>query len=446
MNITLLLSDFLVQLTMGFIMVLVSKALFEESVVIDTINIILLFVGSGIIALFDVLAESGFSKIWKYLSYSSFILLFVIFFRGVKKNRWKRIKAVITSYFTYVIAISLYCFLLVTILNPTYLLDDVELDNNIMIIMHICDSTVCIIISLYIYFELVKKGICLSYKLKEKILMILFEAAVLAWFIVLFDAYDNGTYQVIPQKYKYGMMFFVSVMFFGANLFLVKNKLAVYYRAGQKYQQEMLDLELKHFKQYKESQEETKRFRHDIINNLMAIQMLQADGKSDKAAEYVNELLGMVSGLSPKVVTGNDFLDSIISAKLETMEELGIKYEIDGVFDKGLNLNLVDICTIFSNALDNAIEACELLDSDRYFRMKIKRTSAFYMIEMENSMAKETDVTDILTSRRFTTKKNKELHGYGVSNIKNTVEKYNGETMIDMKNDTFVLTIMLPVT
>lgn len=440
MNITNLLSEYCVQLAIGFIFIMVSKALFEESVVIDSLNIILVFVGAFIEAFFN-----QFTNALELLSYIAYIVLFVIFFRGIKKNRWKRIRAIIATFLTFAMAELFYCYAVAVIINPSILNDDAVMDDQTMNTLHITVTAMSIIVVVYIYFELVKKGICLAYKLKEKILMVFFEVAAIVLCGIVYDAYERGVYDSVPEQYKYAMIFLCALLFFGSNLFLIKNKLSVYYKSGQKYQQEMLELELRHFKQYKESQEETKRFRHDIINNLMAIQMLQSEGKSSEATEYVNELLGKVSDLSPKVVTGNDFLDSIISAKIETMEELGIKYEIDGVFDKGLKLSLVDICTIFSNALDNAIEACEALSHDRYFSMRIKRTNSFYMIAMENSMARDKDVTEVLTSKRFTTKKNKEIHGYGINNIKQTVAKYNGETTIDMQDGVFVLTIMLPV-
>lgn len=447
MDILCVFSDFLSQLAVGFIFIIVSKALFEESIVCDRLNVILVLVGSALKSAANAIVNVEKLVILQYsLGIMAFLVMFFIAFRGVKKNRWKRIKAVILSFLTIGYAAAYHATVLYSIFNPSYLDSDLRLGDVEYIAMNMYLTVVCAMIVIYLYFNLVRKGICLSYRLKEIILMFVFEIAIIISAVFVYDMYDRGIYETIPMEYKYVLVLVSIISFFGFNLFLIKSKLSLYYKTGQKYQQEMLDLELRHFKQYKESQEETKRFRHDIINNLMAIQMLQSEGKNSEATDYVNELLGKVSDLSPKVVTGNDFLDCIISAKLDTMDELGIKYEIDGVLDRGLKLSLVDICTIFSNALDNAIEACEALDGNRFFKMKLKRTNSFYMIEMENSMAKDRDVTDILISKRFTTKKDKALHGYGVSNIKETVAKYNGETTIDMTDETFTLTIMLPVT
>ena len=42
-----------------------------------------------------------------------------------------------------------------------------------------------------------------------------------------------------------------------------------------------------------------------------------------------------------------------------------------------------------------------------------------------------------------TTKENKELHGWGLPTVKETVEKYNGKMKCVKENDTFVVTIMM---
>ena len=45
---------------------------------------------------------------------------------------------------------------------------------------------------------------------------------------------------------------------------------------------------------------------------------------------------------------------------------------------------------------------------------------------------------------RRTTKKDNFLHGYGISNIKNAVEKYNGTCTITKENRKFTLKILIP--
>ena len=58
-----------------------------------------------------------------------------------------------------------------------------------------------------------------------------------------------------------------------------------------------------------------------------------------------------VNALSPKVVTGDEMLDSLVSSKLAKMEELGIKFRLDGVIDGGLDWKPMDTCTVLNHTL-----------------------------------------------------------------------------------------------
>ena len=51
---------------------------------------------------------------------------------------------------------------------------------------------------------------------------------------------------------------------------------------------------------------------------------------------------------------------------------------------------------------------------------------------------------ELVIGSRYTTKKNKELHGYGLENMKRTIEKYDGTMNIQQKENRFILTIMVP--
>ena len=143
-------------------------------------------------------------------------------------------------------------------------------------------------------------------------------------------------------------------------------------------------------------------------------------------------------------------LDCIVGMKISKMEEVGIDFTLDGVLDGGLKMKPVDICTIFANAIDNAIEACERLpeESDRWIKLKIKRTDKFFSISLINSMVedKKTGVINKIfyDGERFTTKKDKSLHGYGTKNMKAAISRYDGIERVSAEGGVFTLSIILP--
>lgn len=138
--------------------------------------------------------------------------------------------------------------------------------------------------------------------------------------------------------------------------------------------------------------------------------------------------------------TGNAYLDVIIRDKAKTAREKQIDFTAVIHFEDGAFLDPLDISTIFGNALDNAIEASEKLAIPRrVITVKSRRIHDMMVIAVENNALPGAD-----TSGR-TTKEDSFLHGFGLSNIKSTAEKYDGQCTVKCEGGIFVLKIIIPV-
>ena len=224
---------------------------------------------------------------------------------------------------------------------------------------------------------------------------------------------------------------------------LVRTRLGASYKEMNTYQQNFLEAELNASRQYKAAQEDTRAFRHDVQNNLTAIAMLMQEGKIDEAERYLNDMRTEVNALSPKVVSGDDMVDSLISSKLAKMSENGIRFSMDGVIDGGLNWKPMDICTVFANLLDNAIEAASQTE-DGFIRLECKKTGHHRLIRASNSCKENVDCESLLSGEsHITSKADKSLHGYGIGNIRKTVEKYGGMMQISCAERVFTMELLL---
>ena len=208
-------------------------------------------------------------------------------------------------------------------------------------------------------------------------------------------------------------------------------------------QEAYLAAELGYIGQYKKKQVETNRFRHDIKNNLALTQMMLDEGHVEEAREHLKDMLGKVSSLSPKYVTGDEMLDIIISMKADKMDELNIRFTLDGVADGGLQIKPMDMCSIFANALDNAIEAARSC-KEPFISFAIKRTDKFFVIKITNSAEKKIDIGKLLTTSGYTSKSDKEHHGFGLMNVRRSVEDYNGILKAESDEKSFTLSILMP--
>lgn len=230
--------------------------------------------------------------------------------------------------------------------------------------------------------------------------------------------------------------------------YLIKSQVSNYYQNMNEYQEIFLQEQLRILERYKAAEEETRRIRHDMKNNLACISMLLQEGKLQEASDYTEGLLQDISSLSPKIVTGDEMLNCVFSAKLDWMQKENISFEIDGVLDRGLDWKPIDVCKVFANAIDNAIEACmKIPDRDkRKISVSLKRTKQYYSIEMKNSIADKKLCVPLMkdiSNTRYTTKNNKKFHGLGLSNMYRTVEKYGGMMKVDCQEQEFVLNIVV---
>lgn len=253
--------------------------------------------------------------------------------------------------------------------------------------------------------------------------------------------------ETIPLEFRYhimSVMFAIGILLLGlaVPVFVIISSADRSLREKNKSQEAYMAAELEYIERYKRKQTETKAFRHDIKNNLSITRMMLEEGHTDDAKKHIEDMLGEVSALSPKYVTGDEMLDIIISMKSDRMNELNIRFTLDGVADGGLNLKPMDICSIFANALDNAVEAASS-GNEPYISFRIKRTDKFFVIKITNSVSRMIDTEKLMSTSGYTSKSDKDHHGFGLMNVRRTVEKCGGLLKAESDDKSFTLTVML---
>ena len=103
----------------------------------------------------------------------------------------------------------------------------------------------------------------------------------------------------------------------------------------------------------------------------------------------------------------------------------------------------MDICTILSNALDNAADACVNFPkpSDRYIDVRIEDSENEMIISVKNP---STEAPKRRAGAYISRKKDSDNHGLGLKSIKRTVDKHKGDMLVKYENGIFNLVICLP--
>ncbi len=186
-----------------------------------------------------------------------------------------------------------------------------------------------------------------------------------------------------------------------------------------------------------------RKLNHDIRNHMLSIKNLLINDRKEDAVDYVNDILQIQEKHNYKIHSGNIILDGILEEKEKDAEKHGIQFISDIDFRDCEFIDDIDVCIIFGNALDNAVEAAsKICDGEKMIRIKGKKEIGHLFILIENSFA---EVPVFSGSLLQTTKSDKNLHGYGLSNIKEAIEKYNSKMQYSISKDLFRLEIILPI-
>ena len=198
----------------------------------------------------------------------------------------------------------------------------------------------------------------------------------------------------------------------------------------------------KYIKLVIEKDSDMRKFRHDVKEHMWVVMKCLEENEYEQAKNYMCELYDAYGTSEMVRYTGTIVVDAIISEKKRAMEEKNIKLIWDGnvsIFPS--RLELFDICTLFVNILNNAMEACELLEkNDKIVNLKVVVDDKVYITE-SNRYIKPIEFDGI--GNPITTKKDYNNHGYGSKNIRGIVDKYNGELQYSVDEKNFRIEIII---
>ena len=202
----------------------------------------------------------------------------------------------------------------------------------------------------------------------------------------------------------------------------------------QNYEQQ-ISSQSKHIDEILAMQKQIKKFRHDSSHHFTALKGFFINNQNNDGVTYIEKINNELEK-SEIIDTGNTAFDAIISAKKVLAESKNIEFALKIQIPEKLQVDAVDLCVIFGNALDNAIEACEKIETRRTINV-----SAIY--DDCQLICKITNTALSSTSDLQTTKSDKENHGFGLDNIKQALSKYNHVVKIEHADNEFVLSFII---
>lgn len=236
-----------------------------------------------------------------------------------------------------------------------------------------------------------------------------------------------------------------AIMLLAINIFL-----AWFHTSTQEKSQQFLEMQLLLQKEYDtalyfdalhQQDEKQKILIHDIRKHLLSIADLNEKGDAEKITAYIKQII-QSSDLQHSVrICDNNLLNTILYRIQQQCKASGTSFLTDIRSGCADFLSEYDMTALFSNLLDNAIDATKNIP-DSYIELNVTpHSDKKIIITMVNSCRKNPFSKN---SRRLTTtKKNKIRHGYGMKSIQRVVDKYDGDSKFYFNEENYTFHTVL---
>ena len=231
---------------------------------------------------------------------------------------------------------------------------------------------------------------------------------------------------------------FVSALWVVASILTIFSNILVFviYEYSNKNTKELYEIKAiarqeeqdrKYYDIVEQSNNEMRVFVHDIKNHLSYLQGLDS---ADEIHSYIDSLGKDIDKSYYAGVSKNKTLDLIIGKYLKLCEANGIKFSVDV---KTSNLSYIepkDLSTLLNNLLDNSFEAATGTENAFIEFVIFSRNDSYDGLMVRNSCKAAPRTKN---GQLVTTKRDKTMHGIGITSIKKVLKKYNA--MLDWKYD-----------
>ena len=186
------------------------------------------------------------------------------------------------------------------------------------------------------------------------------------------------------------------------------------------------------------NREELEKLRHDIKNQFSYVGVMLQQGKNEEAKQYVEDYLNTSNPVLHSFSCSNNVINSIINLELTKAKIKKIKIDVKVVVPPALPFKDIDLVSLLTNMIDNAIENY-YSEGNELITVRIMKQNDFIRFIVSNPVNLEKVNMHSLTK----TSKIGRGHGYGTKIIKNIASAYNGYVDFSIEDNRFVCDTVL---
>lgn len=171
--------------------------------------------------------------------------------------------------------------------------------------------------------------------------------------------------------------------------------------------------------------DDSKKVLHDINNHMNVIKYFLENEDYKSMGEYINKLSDRIPNGKNSNICSDKIINAICLEKSRMCKEKNINISFDLVVNYELNIDAIDICTVFGNLIDNAIEACDNMRSVKKF-IQVSARICLNQLHIKIINSKENKIKK-RNGKFLSSKIDIKNHGIGLENVKQAVYKNQGD-------------------
>ncbi len=202
------------------------------------------------------------------------------------------------------------------------------------------------------------------------------------------------------------------------------------------------DYTLRYYELAKENENKTAQLRHDLQNEIQAVRALVKDGEYEDAENIWSEMQSRLESTKSVQYCSLPLLNAVLNVKLSGIENRGISTDIILQKCEYVPLSPYNICSLFGNLLDNAIEAVTKEQGVKEIIMHSNVKNGLFLLKVQNTC---TVMPRVDNNKNFISDKQEPDHGHGSRIIRRIVQEHSGQYMTQFEDSLMTVIIALPV-
>lgn len=199
----------------------------------------------------------------------------------------------------------------------------------------------------------------------------------------------------------------------------------------------MLHLQRESLEKFIGHEQELYRSRHELEHKLFTVQYLFEKDQKEKGFCILKQMICELYGDAKDICVSQNIVETVITNIERKYVAEGICIEKEILFPDETLMELVDLCVLLGDLLDNAMEAA-VKSVEKRVKISIREEYNCLYLKISNTFsAQNSDV------KAFISKKEKGRHGFGIWNIREIVRRYGGELITYDENQWFYTDVII---